>query len=97
MVVDSYCGVTQKYVKANTTAADKTAIEGLINDVKEKLKGEDTEAIKTATEELSKKFYEVSSKIYQQAQAAQGAEGASGADAAPNNDNVVDSDFEEVE
>ena len=78
-------------------AADKTAIEGLINDVKEKLKGEDTEAIKTATEELSKKFYEVSSKIYQQAQAAQGAEGASGADAAPNNDNVVDSDFEEVE
>ena len=77
-------------------AADKTAIEGLINDVKEKLKGEDTEAIKTATEELSKKFYEVSSKIYQQAQAAQGAEGAPGADSAPN-DNVVDSDFEEVE
>ncbi len=77
-------------------AADKTAIEGLINDVKEKLKGEDTEAIKNATEELSKKFYEVSSKIYQQAQAAQGAEGAPGADAAAN-DNVVDSDFEEVE
>ncbi len=77
-------------------AADKTAIEGLINDVKEKLKGEDTEAIKAATEELSKKFYEVSSKIYQQAQAAQGAEGAPGADAAAN-DNVVDSDFEEVE
>ena len=42
-------------------AADKTALEGLINDLKEKLKGEDTEAIKTATEELSKKFYEVSS------------------------------------
>jgi molecular chaperone DnaK len=78
-------------------AADKTAIEGLINDVKEKLKGEDTEAIKTATEELSKKFYEVSSKIYQQAQAAQGTEGAPGAEAAQNNDNVVDSDFEEVE
>ncbi len=78
-------------------AADKTAIEGLINDVKEKLKGEDTEAIKTATEELSKKFYEVSSKIYQQAQAAQGAEGAPGANTAQNNDNVVDSDFEEVE
>jgi len=78
-------------------AADKTAIEGLINDVKEKLKGEDTEAIKTATEELSKKFYEVSSKIYQQAQAAQGADGAPGANVAPDNDNVVDSDFEEVE
>ncbi len=77
-------------------AADKTALEGLINDLKEKLKGEDTEAIKTATEELSKKFYEVSSKIYQAAQAAQGAEGATTGDAAVN-DNVVDSDFEEVE
>ena len=77
-------------------AADKTALEGLINDLKEKLKGEDTEAIKTATEELSKKFYEVSSKIYQAAQATQGAEGAPANDAAAN-DNVVDSDFEEVE
>ena len=77
-------------------AADKTALEGLINDLKEKLKGEDTEAIKTATEELSKKFYEVSSKIYQAAQAAQGAEGTPANDAAAN-DNVVDSDFEEVE
>ncbi len=82
-------------------AADKTALEGLINDLKEKLKGEDTEAIKTASEELSKKFYEVSSKIYQQAQAAQGAQGvdptqAAQGNAAPN-DNVVDSDFEEVE
>ena len=82
-------------------AADKTALEGLINDLKEKLKGEDTDAIKAASEELSKKFYEVSSKIYQQAQAAQGAQGvdptqAAQGNAAPN-DNVVDSDFEEVE
>ena len=77
-------------------AADKTAIEGLINDVKEKLKGEDTDAIKAATEELSKKFYEVSSKIYQQAQAEQASQGAPNAEPAAN-DNVVDSDFEEVE
>ncbi len=77
-------------------AADKTAIEGLINDVKEKLKGEDTDAIKAATEELSKKFYEVSSKIYQQAQAEQASQGVPNAEAAAN-DNVVDSDFEEVE
>ncbi len=77
-------------------AADKTALEGLISDLKEKLKGEDTEAIKAATEELSKKFYEVSSKIYQAAQAAQPTEGAPANDAA-SGDNVVDSDFEEVE
>ena len=94
LVYQSEKSLTELGDKLDT--ADKTAIEGLINDVKEKLKGEDTEAIKTATEELSKKFYEVSSKIYQQAQAAQGAENAPGADATAN-DNVVDSDFEEVE
>ncbi len=77
-------------------AADKTALEGLIGDLKEKLKGEDTEAIKAATEELSKKFYEVSSKIYQQAQAEQAAAGAQEPQGNAN-DNVVDSDFEEVE
>ena len=76
-------------------AADKTALEGLINDLKEKLKGEDIEAIKTASEDLSKKFYEVSSKIYQAAQA-QNPQGADPAQGAPQ-DNVVDSDFEEVE
>ena len=76
-------------------SADKTALEGLINDLKEKLKGEDIEAIKTASEDLSKKFYEVSSKIYQAAQNQnpQGNDTAQGATA----DNVVDSDFEEVE
>jgi len=80
-------------------AADKTALEGLVNDLKEKLKGEDIEAIKAASEELSKKFYEVSSKIYQQAQAAQGTDPAAqaGAQNAGPADNVVDSDFEEVE
>ena len=76
-------------------AADKTALEGLINDLKEKLKSEDVEAIKTASEDLSKKFYEVSSKVYQAAQA-QNAQGADAAQGAPA-DNVVDSDFEEVE
>ena len=78
-------------------AADKTALEGLINDLKEKLKGEDIEAIKTASEDLSKKFYEVSSKIYQAAQSQnpEGADPSQGAQASA--DNVVDSDFEEVE
>ena len=38
---------------------------------KEVLKGTDTEAIKAQTEALTKKFYEISEKLYQQAQAAQ--------------------------
>ena len=82
-------------------AADKTAIEAEIEKVKEALKGTDNEKIKAASEELSKKFYEVSSKIYQQAAPQQDptAAGASGADAAQGgaDDNVVDTDYEVVD
>ena len=82
-------------------AADKSAIEAEIEKVKEALKGTDNEKIKAASEELSKKFYEVSSKIYQQAAPQQDptAAGASGADAAQGgaDDNVVDTDYEVVD
>ncbi|MBR4890677.1 MAG: molecular chaperone DnaK [Clostridia bacterium] len=80
-------------------AADKGAIEEKINKVKEALKGTNSDEIKAATEELSKKFYEVSSKLYQQTQGQpEGAPNAAGAENTGNADpNVVDSDFEEVE
>jgi len=71
--------------------AEKTELNDLIEKVKESLKGEDIEAIKTASEELSKKFYEVSSKIYQEAaEAQQAAEGAEGGE--PNPDEPIDAD-----
>ena len=54
--------------------AEKSEIQAKIDAVKEALKGTDVEAIKNATEELQKKFYEVSAKIYQQANP-QGAQG----------------------
>ncbi|MBQ4630752.1 MAG: molecular chaperone DnaK [Clostridia bacterium] len=63
-------------------AADKSDIEAKIADVKKALEGTDTEAIKTASDALQQKFYEVSAKIYQQANP-QGAPGAEGFD--PNN------------
>ena len=47
--------------------ADKTEIQGKIDAVKEALKGEDTDAIKAAEEELMKAFYAVSEKLYQAA------------------------------
>ena len=55
-------------------AADKSEIEAKIADAKKALEGADTEAIKAATEELQKKFYEVSTKMYQAANP-QGAQG----------------------
>ncbi len=54
--------------------ADKSEIEAKIADLKKALEGTDTDAIKNATDELQKKFYDVSSKMYQAANP-QGAQG----------------------
>ena len=53
--------------------ADKSEVEAKLNSLKEALKGADTAAIKTATEELTQAFYKVSEKMYQAAGAQQGA------------------------
>jgi len=58
---------------------DKAKIDGALNELKDKLKGSDIPAIKAATEELTKVFYDISSKLYQQA-GGQGAPGAEGFD-----------------
>ncbi len=80
---------------------EKNAVTAEIEKLKETLKGTDTEAIKAQTEELTKKFYEISEKLYKEAAAAQAAaQGAPdmGADGgAPNGDNVVDADFTQVD
>ncbi len=48
-------------------SADKSEIEAKIADLKKALEGTDNEQIKNATDELQKKFYEVSTKMYQAA------------------------------
>ena len=47
-------------------ASDKSSVESALNHLKDTLKGNDTAAIKAATEELTKAFYAVSEKLYQQ-------------------------------
>ena len=84
-------------------AGDKANIEGELNKVKEALKGTDTQAIKDATEALTRAFYAVSEKLYSQAGAQPGPDmggAAGGATGAANNggdDNVVDADYEVVD
>ena len=84
-------------------AGDKANIEGELNKVKEALKGTDTQAIKNATEGLTRAFYAVSEKVYSQAGAQPGPDmggAAGGATGATNNggdDNVVDADYEVVD
>lgn len=63
---------TLKELEGKVNPDEKTQIEERLNKVKDALKGTDTEAIKSATEELTQKFYEVSSRIYQQNAAQQG-------------------------
>ncbi|MEI3306891.1 MAG: Hsp70 family protein [Dysosmobacter sp.] len=48
-------------------ADDKAKVQAGIDKLKETLKGQDTAAIKAATEELTQAFYAVSEKLYQQA------------------------------
>ena len=78
---------------------DKADIQGKLNVLKEALKGTDSQAIKNATEELTKAFYAVSEKLYNQQggqQAGPGPDGGTGADA-DGADNVVDADYEVVD
>ena len=72
--------------------ADKDAVQAEIDKVKEALKGDDNEQIKAATEALQQKFYEISTKLYQQANP-QGAQPGADAGAQQNGENVYDADF----
>ncbi|HIT31390.1 MAG TPA: molecular chaperone DnaK [Candidatus Enterenecus stercoripullorum] len=83
-------------------ASDKSDIESKLNALKDTLKGTDTQAIKNATEELTKAFYAVSEKLYSQqgGQAGPDMGGAAGGAAGGSNggdDNVVDADYEVVD
>ena len=81
-------------------ATDKGELENKINALKEALKGSNVDDIKAKQEDLQKKFYEVSSKVY----GAAGAQGApqgepqSGAQSGPaGDDGYVDADYKEVD
>ena len=79
---------------------EKTDINTAVEALKEALKGTDMEAIKNKQDELQKKVYAVSEKVYKAAQEAAGAQGAPGADpsqGSANADNVYDADFTDVD
>ena len=67
--------------------------------MKEALKGTNVEDIKAKQEELQKKFYEVSSKVYSEAGAQQAPQGEPqpGAQAGSADDGYVDADYKDVD
>ncbi len=79
-------------------AADKASVDAALTKTKEALKGTDSAAIKAAAEELSKVFYPITEKLYNQQAGQPGA--APGPDmggAASSDPGVVDADYEVVD
>ena len=81
---------------------DKNSISSSVDALKEALKGNDMNLVKSRQEELQKKFYEISERMYQAA-AQQGQNGAPGAGFDPNaaagfggNNGPTDADFTDV-
>ncbi len=77
------------------TEEEKAPINEKLEALKNVVNSGNTEQIKTASEELSKAFYAISEKLYQQAQAAGGAEGAPNGGVNP--DGTVNADFEDAD
>ncbi|MFR3552272.1 MAG: molecular chaperone DnaK [Negativibacillus sp.] len=91
---------TLKELDGKIDAADKGELETKLNALKEAVKGSNLDDIKAKQEDLQKKFYDVSAKLYQNVNPQAGQPDAD-AGAQPNNDDqnkdgFVDADFKEV-
>ncbi|CAL9496836.1 Chaperone protein DnaK [Streptomyces sp. enrichment culture] len=87
---------TEKFVKDNEDKVPgevKTEVEAAVAELKEKLKGEDTAEIRTATEKVAAVSQKLGQAIYADAQAAQAAGGAGDAGQAKAEDDVVDAEI----
>ncbi len=97
---------TEKTLKEHgdkISAAEKSKIEEEIKTLKSALEGEDLDNIKAKTESLMQASLKLGEAMYKQADASQGAAGAAGPDMGagasaeqPQDEKVVDADFEEV-
>ena len=78
--------------------SEKAPVQAGLDKLKETLKGEDTDAIKAATEELTQAFYKMSEKLYQQ-QAPQGDAAAQqpGGDTGAQGGQYYDADYKVVD
>jgi molecular chaperone DnaK len=74
--------------------AERSAIENAMADLKEALKGDDSEAIKAKTNTLMQASMKLGEAMYKEQAAAGGAPGGEGG---PKKDDVVDAEFTEVD
>ena len=97
---DTLLHSTEKNLKehgAKVSDADKKAIEDASTDLKEAIKGTDTEEIKKKTETLVQASMKLGEAIYKSQEKKEGSPNAGdNNDETKKDDNVVDADFEEV-
>ncbi|WP_434579047.1 molecular chaperone DnaK [Thermoanaerobacterium thermosaccharolyticum] len=84
---------TMKDLADKMTQQEKDDINKEIENVRKALGGSDIDAIKSASEKLSQAFYNVSSRIYQQAGGAGQTNNYTGNDGTSNKDNVYEADY----
>ncbi len=96
---DQLVFATEKSLEEHADAVDaetKKAIEEALEVLKEKLKGDDFDAIKAAEEDLAKKSQKLGEAVYQKMQAEQGEQDA-GATASSGKDEVHDAEIVDAE
>ncbi|EAC9175493.1 molecular chaperone DnaK [Listeria monocytogenes] len=87
---------TLKELEGKVEEEEVKKAEAARDELQEALKGEDVDAIKEKTESLNEIVQNLSVKLYEQAAAEQQAAGGAEGQEAPQNDDVVDAEFEEV-
>ncbi|HEL6557063.1 TPA: molecular chaperone DnaK [Listeria monocytogenes] len=87
---------TLKELEGKVEEKEVKKAEAARDELQEALKGEDFDAIKEKTESLNEIVQNLSVKLYEQAAAEQQAAGGAEGQEAPQNDDVVDAEFEEV-
>ena len=84
-------------LKDQVSEDEKSKVEGLVSELRELIAGDDIDAIKTKSDELSNIVQEIGAKIYQQAQAEAQAQQQAGADpnagAQDGDDDTIDADY----
>jgi len=88
-------GVTKTMTDAgdNLDATEKSNIEAAIADVEEAVKGDDVDAINAKVEALMQASHKLAEQMYA---GAEGTEAGAAQEEAPQDENVVDAEFEEV-
>ena len=89
---------TQKSLEeygAKVAQSDKSAVEAAISALKSALEGEDAEAIKARTNDLTQASMKLGEALYKAQSGGPGADAANAANA-ETKDDVIDADFKEV-